>query len=162
MRLNFVKWIVLCFVMVNSSCDCFSDGERGAGDISICEKDTSSPEPCEREGETTINLNMVADGDKNADHQDTTCVDAVGHLLCGIQAESLASCLHDAAMCFDYLVNKDTLSQAELVKAIRAVVKTSQCAKQLAEWLDCMDIYLNDDDIYEPTSGDDDDDLFDD
>lgn len=99
----------------------------GAGDSAVCQE----PPP-------SCGGNLISAVDMFSRNG---CNGAIASSWCGVNAQALAECLHDAQVC---------LQLGSTREAVAAVLAVSVCAAEFAEWDDC---FANG----EADSGDDDD-----
>lgn len=102
-------WISVSVCLAVAACG------TGSGDPAVC----SEPAPsCAAHQLAAIDV-FSSDG----------CERAIDNHWCGVNAQALAECLQEAAVCVELGSTRD---------AIHAAIAASVCAAELAEWDDCF------------------------
>ena len=101
-------WITVGLLGLKAGCG------TGAGDSTACHKLVS----CEAGFVSAVDA-----------FSNQGCVTAVDSYWCGVHAQALAECLQNAQVCLETGATRDK---------VMAILATSVCAAELAEWDDCF------------------------
>jgi hypothetical protein len=118
--------LLLWFGLIGAMTGCGT----GAGDSTVCGE---PPPSCEAALVSAVG-SFSADG----------CVEAIDNYWCGVHAQALAECIHNAQICVKTGITRDELA---------GILAASVCAAEYIEWDDCFgnggDVDSGDDDDWD-------------